>query len=338
MAGGGTVLLVVVLVLVVSLGLWGLRELLEYLRCSIDARNVRRRAVASQRNAEKRHAREKRQAEEALARLGALRRRVYEREVSRFVQTARRLVRVDLSELADREEFVGGLTPGQVREFERAAMKARDVLVSGVGASAAGAVVSAGAYGTMMTFGVASTGTAIGSLSGAAATNATMAAFGGGAISAGGLGIAGGTIVLGAVAVAPAVLVLGLVARRYGDKALARAKAYAEEVRIYVESVETASVILRSVATLAKQYEHETRRLAATLRGHERRLRRMIFWRRRFERFKPDQQAFAQLVFEEAQVLKKLLDMPLIAQDGAVHNGAVAALEALPKGSAGDAT
>lgn len=50
-------------------------------------------------------------------------------------------------------------------------------------------------------FGTASTGTAISTLSGAAATKATLAWLGGGALAAGGLGVAGGVVVLGAIGV-----------------------------------------------------------------------------------------------------------------------------------------
>ena len=46
------------------------------------------------------------------------------------------------------------------------------------------------------TFGTASTGTAISSLSGAVATKAALAWLGGGALSAGGAGIAGGQALL----------------------------------------------------------------------------------------------------------------------------------------------
>ena len=49
--------------------------------------------------------------------------------------------------------------------------------------------------------GTASTGTAISSLGGAAATKATLAWLGGGALAAGGFGIAGGVVVLGAIGV-----------------------------------------------------------------------------------------------------------------------------------------
>ena len=47
-------------------------------------------------------------------------------------------------------------------------------------------------WGIATTFGVASTGTAISTLSGAAATNAALAWLGGGALAAGGGGMAAG--------------------------------------------------------------------------------------------------------------------------------------------------
>lgn len=67
------------------------------------------------------------------------------------------------------------------------------------GASAGVAVVALGpsaAMGIATTFGVASTGTAISSLSGAAATNAALAWIGGGSLAAGGGGMAAGNAFL----------------------------------------------------------------------------------------------------------------------------------------------
>ena len=76
----------------------------------------------------------------------------------------------------------------------------KNAIVKGAGAGIAGAsfgvaVVAMGptaAMGVATTFGVASTGTAISSLSGAAATNAALAWLGGGALAAGGGGMAAG--------------------------------------------------------------------------------------------------------------------------------------------------
>lgn len=106
-----------------------------------------------------------------------------------------------------------------------------------VSGAALGAVTAFGAYGAAITFGAASTGTAIASLSGVAATNATMAFLGGGSLAAGGLGIAGGTAVLGGLVAGPALAVMGFVvgakASANKDAAyanLAKAQEYAAEI------------------------------------------------------------------------------------------------------------
>ena len=93
-----------------------------------------------------------------------------------------------------------------------------------VAGAAGGAATALGAYGAASALAAASTGTAISTLSGAAATNATLAFFGGGSLAAGGLGMAGGAAVLGGLVAGPALLALGLVvgkaARKDLDKAL----------------------------------------------------------------------------------------------------------------------
>lgn len=82
-------------------------------------------------------------------------------------------------------------------EYKKAEVKAAGQGAAGVGAGVA--VVALGptaAMGIATTFGVASTGTAISALSGAAATNAALAWLGGGALAAGGGGMAAGSAFL----------------------------------------------------------------------------------------------------------------------------------------------
>lgn len=79
------------------------------------------------------------------------------------------------------------------KDYDAAKIKAGSDGIAGVGIG--GAVVALGptaAMGAATTFGVASTGTAISSLSGAAATNAALAWLGGGALAAGGGGMVAG--------------------------------------------------------------------------------------------------------------------------------------------------
>lgn len=117
-----------------------------------------------------------------------------------------------------------------------------DILVkAGVGAAAAG-LAAAGAYGatlaTASAIGTASTGTAISSLSGAAATNARLAWLGGGTIAAGGGGMAAGNMVLAVITVAPAIAIAGFTAGILGSKEKTKSKQFAAEVDVACAQIE----------------------------------------------------------------------------------------------------
>lgn len=120
-------------------------------------------------------------------------------------------------------------SPRVMKNMQVASLKATEVLGTGVSALGAGALAGIASYGGAMMFASASTGTAIASLSGAAATNATLAWFGGGSLAAGGLGVAGGTVVLGGVVAAPVIAVAGFIMEAKSQEKLAQAqKVYAE--------------------------------------------------------------------------------------------------------------
>lgn len=95
--------------------------------------------------------------------------------------------------------------------------------------------VPAATTSAVMAFGAASTGTAISSLSGAAATNATLAWLGGGSLAAGGGGMAAGSVVLGTITATTtgvfALAAAGIVASAYYSKKYTEATEYLEEVR-----------------------------------------------------------------------------------------------------------
>ena len=97
-------------------------------------------------------------------------------------------------------ERIKGIRLNWKHQAEKIMKDYNNAVVKNAGAGAAGAaigvaVVSMGpnvAMGVATTFGVASTGTAISALSGAAATNAALAWIGGGALAVGGGGMAAG--------------------------------------------------------------------------------------------------------------------------------------------------
>lgn len=120
-----------------------------------------------------------------------------------YLETAERLIKYRDAERRDLDIAVTTQTLRQVEKFNAGLNAAISV---GVG-TIAGGTSAVGAWSLVTLFGSASTGTAIAGLSGVAATNATLAWFGGGALAAGGTGIAGGMTVLGGIVAIPLVYV-----------------------------------------------------------------------------------------------------------------------------------
>lgn len=92
-------------------------------------------------------------------------------------------------------------------QWEGASLKAIEVLSGAGGSVISGALTAAGVYGLVGALASASTGTAIATLTGVAAQNATLAWLGGGTLAAGGGGVALGTAVLAGFVIGPAILV-----------------------------------------------------------------------------------------------------------------------------------
>ena len=93
-----------------------------------------------------------------------------------------------------------------------------NVAVELITGSGAGIATTAGAWAAVSGLGVASTGTAISGLSGAAATHATLAWFGGGSLVTGGGGMALGSCVIGGLVMVPMIGVAAWLTHRSADK------------------------------------------------------------------------------------------------------------------------
>ena len=144
------------------------------------------------------------------------------------------------------------------------------IAASGLGAAGgavSGALTAFGAYSGTMAFAAASTGTAISSLSGAAATNATLAWLGGGSLASGGLGVAGGTLALGALAAGPALLVAGWYMGSKAETNLNRAKSNRAEAERFAADCDAAIALTNGIHDVA----HLATKILSGLRKHSRR-------------------------------------------------------------------
>ena len=194
-----------------------------------------------------------------------------------------------------------------------AANVAGGVLAGGAG----GALVAFGAYGAAQALAVASTGTAIASLSGAAATNATLAFFGGGSLAAGGLGMAGGAAVLGGLVAGPALLVMGFVVDAAASKKLEQALTnQAEAVRI-TEELNTGSKQCEAIRRRTNMFYNLLARLDARFLPIIYKMEDIIKNEGDDYRFySNDSKKVVASCASIAVTIKSVLDTPLLTDDG----------------------
>ncbi len=157
---------------------------------------------------------------------------------------------------------------GQVSDARKITNQYREVDffdVSGaVAGSAIGGVLAAyGAYTGVGMLASTAGGVAIAELSGVAATNATLAWLGGGALSVGGFGMVGGMAVLGGLVAGPALAILGALSADKMEKKRDDAKAYLSQVEAAVKKVDAMIDNLQAVRKMADLFTKQITKLDA---------------------------------------------------------------------------
>jgi len=219
-------------------------------------------------------------------------------------------------------QFLEGLeiSVQKLQEYKAAATEAEQFFKGGVKAVLAGAAAGQTVTGLATSVGVASTGAAISGLSGAAATNATLAWLGGGSLAAGGGGMALGTLVLGGITVGPALAVGGFMLAGKGEEALTKAREYEAKVNTEVAKLEAARDFLgqvrRRITELSSLVEDLNTRAVLALNDLE---------SRPFERNR-DANKFQQVALL-VKALAEIMKIPVLDSEGQL-NPATATIQA----------
>ncbi|MGP1560673.1 MAG: hypothetical protein ACTTIC_01125 [Helicobacteraceae bacterium] len=143
------------------------------------------------------------------------------------------------------------------QKIEEVSVAAAAVLggLGGAGAGVGAGFAAAGATTlTVGALGTASTGIAISSLSGAAATNATLAALGGGSLASGGGGMALGSAILGGATLGVGLLAGGIILDSAGSSVLKKADKVWDQMLENEEKIDGLCNYMSDLKGLASQY------------------------------------------------------------------------------------
>jgi hypothetical protein len=250
----------------------------------------------------------------ALEMLGRRKLQVMDTEMRRFAASFCRLKNVQLTDVPSMAAFPQAEL--QAMQVQAIGFEAIDALKTLAASGAAGATAGFVSYGAVGALATASTGAAISGLSGVAAANATLAWFGGGALSAGGLGMAGGAWILGSIVTGPVLAIGGMVMSAKSKEALAKAKAQAAEAAKAIEQMKTIEAATSLIQSRAEQIFQILHGLWEELRQSLPQLETIVSRETEWCRLRPEEQEAVAVITSLAYLLKQLIDAPLFDSDG----------------------
>jgi hypothetical protein len=209
------------------------------------------------------------------------------------------------------------ITEGELKDITSAVSIVGDTLSGGVTGLGGGALAAFGAYNGTMLLASAGTGTAISTLSGVAATNATLAWLGGGTLASGGLGVAGGTMVLGVMAAGPALLIFGSILGAKAQKNLNDAMSNLEEAKKIEAEFSVITEKLRQIFESVKLCYSVLDKFSGKMRRSNKKLSDLLEESGSdYSKYTEDEKKMVFASVKFAQVLKMIIDLPLLNGDG----------------------
>lgn len=253
-----------------------------------------------------------------LDELGRLEIEVMDNQIRRFVRAFERVKNVELIELdANGTPARDDVPQLNLDDFDFGAVDAGRALIAGGGSAA---IVGAASWAAVTGLAAASTGTAISSLSGAAATNAALAWFGGGSIASGGLGMSAGAVVLGGIAAAPAILAGGFILDRKAAAEREGAHTAAAEAALQVETIRLEQRAAEAVGASAANLHTTLRRLQAVLLGEVAFTELLVARETDYRAYNAEERGRLMTTTNLVKLTKDVMDVPLFDEAGALSD------------------
>ena len=216
----------------------------------------------------------------------------------------------------------------ELLEMKSNVLVIKEVVSGGVTALGSGGLAGLAAYGGVGLLGTASTGTAIGTLTGAAATNATLAWLGGGSLAAGGFGMAGGMAVLGGIVAGPVLAVGGMMLASKAEAALQDAYADHCKAELAVEELKSAGVATDGITKRLEEMSLIITKVKQIFSPMINSLNTLVSRNEDYDSYTDDERKGVFIVASTAKTLKNLIDTPIIDGQGVVTGESRKAIEA----------
>lgn len=286
-----------------------------------EAKSLNQKATLIAQNAEKNIEQRKKRVNTSIENLGRKKIEVLTTTITEFVENFEKIKSVELLNSDGIDELRNlEFDNDNIIELKAASLEAKKVACNGIAAVGSGALLAYGTYSAVMSGAVgavASTGTAIGTLSGVAATNATLAWLGGGSLAAGGFGMAGGMVVLGGLVAGPALAVGGVLLASQAKKALNNAYSNVHEAEIFAKQSEGICITLDEIALRTNQIKSILDRLNFRLVSSINDLKIIIETQGTdYSTYKESSKKKIYKLLQIVQVVKMILDTPILSDDG----------------------
>ncbi len=306
--------------LAILLGGAGAKKALDAHRINEEAKRINQEAQDMVDKARKNLEGSRNRAATSLTQLGQEKVDILQNDMVPFVNLMKKIKNVNMTEISN----MGDLSKMQVNEGTLAEMEDMGSLAvkmaSGfVEGAAGGALLAFGAYSTVAYLGTAGTGAAIAGLSGAAATNATLAYLGGGTLAAGGLGMAGGAVVLGGVVAAPLLFVMGSAMKSKAKENLENAKSNKAKAEAAAKEMGLASDACEKISERADMFTDLLQNIHTKFHGLIDQMKDvMIDNGTDYGNYNQDAKNILAMAWSLAAATKAVLDTPILNEDGAV--------------------
>ncbi len=301
----------------IMLGIYGAKKGYDAKVDFDEAKNLNAKAVDLFNNSQNRLNKKRQETNKNIEDLGNIKISIYKNSLSDFVGIFSQIKNIDFRDNIDIGTGIK-VDYSSMLKIKDDLFEIKEVLGGGLAALGSGAAAGFGALGGVGMLATASTGTAIGTLSGAAATNATLAWLGGGALSAGGMGMAGGMVVLGGIVAGPVLAVGGFMLASKAEKAKADAQSSHSKAKAAAESMRAAEVVLYGINKRTNEFIDILEPLNIIFKDYIHTMKQILKQSNDYSKYSQKNKEKIMVVASIAQTVKNVCDAPIINKEGIV--------------------